>query len=523
MKKYILTFAALSLVACSKSDPEAMEQGIAFNTVESAQYDTIVFNAASSTKTYLNQTGQNVFNCAWNDDESFRVYSDADGYSAAETFVNETGTSIFSGQVPKGTTDMYAVYAAVEPRNPSCSEGLFKATVTIPLEQKAVRADNFDPSAHFGLAHCTRVVGTTTPVSLQFTTLNRFIKVTVPEHTSSVTLSSASAISGSVTMSCDADGKVALASVPQSKSVTLVPASGSTIAAGAYYLCVAPVDIEGFTMEYSFDDGSTYTKASEKTLSMASDPTIRNLSLDFGTIAKPSVSISGFYTSYNYGVGEETSKNITTANNMSSGAFVDGNVSYTEGTGWSQTTKYYSLDGVKNDFASGFTVSGMGTYKIKGIMSFGGVECQSGELTRYITGLPYTANPPSSGEWSNASWNVSFNGDNVQLGAVSGSGDPSITKDRNFVMPKTTDVTVGISYRLKTYRFIGYIRTTFSCSIGDTTIFSETSPSSNSSETSTKTASISTTLANDQAIKLSSSYAAAGPYAKIYTFKVLYR
>lgn len=435
MKKYIIPIMALcaALSSCSKDSytqkPAELVAGESSELLPGIRYEAFTIKTDGQSKTILDGT-----TCKWSEGDAFKVYSDPVGYSSATSFAKKAGENSFEGQVPEGTTDFYAVYASQQ-NSASYSSGKFSASVTIPAIQAAV-AGGFDPAAHVAFAHGTRTPGDQKS-DITFHSVIRLIMVSVPANVTSVTLSSETAISGTVTISFDGTA-ASTEGVAGNKSVSLSN-GGSVIPEGTYHLCVAPVDMDGFQMTYTFTDGSTYTRSSAKTLAMAASNQIRNLTMSIPEATSADLSASGFFTSYNYGVGDGVSKDVAKANAMSSTAMENGSISFNNGWGRISTdSESYSIDGGADKAITELpSVSVWKTYSITVSASLGGKKVNSAAVERYITGLPYLANSNTTfSEWSfdSASWQDSY----LRI-------KKSISFDK-FKLPANIDVTVHSKY-----------------------------------------------------------------------------
>ncbi len=254
------------------------------------------------------------------------------------------------------------------------------------------------------------------------------------------------------------------------------------------------------------------------------------------------VTVSGFPTTYSYAAGTDgVSKNVSTANGKSNAWMGSGTATYTisqegipaalltfqsftiSGEGISasgdETTKTISVGETSSHTSWGAkTITATVTYKDIA----GNTYTKSASVTRHITGLPYSAAPPTnSGDhsWSrngnSAQSTVGWNSDNVKLSGISQS--PSINSP-SFSMPASVNVTVKSDAKADKYKFIKEIKTTYKIYV-------------NGSVVSSKQGSFSrTTLSADAAfssgnnsLKCESSYTAVGPSVQIYSVSILYR
>ena len=118
-----------------------------------------------------------------------------------------------------------------------------------------------------------------------------------------------------------------------------------------------------------------------------------------------------------------------------------------------------------------------------------------------------------------ASWNCEYNNGAIQLGGVSGSGECTATSKMAFFIPNNIGVKLNTNVTLKSFRFIGWIHTTFTINVNGTTIISQ---SSDGDEKNYSLSEVSTFAPDASEIKLNSSYTAAGPWSKVHTLHILY-
>ena len=256
------------------------------------------------------------------------------------------------------------------------------------------------------------------------------------------------------------------------------------------------------------------------------------------------VKISGFATSYSYYVANEgiegiSAKDVNKANSVSNDWMGEGKATYTisrEGIPAALLTfdsfkltvdgKEYTGDEATKaiSVAAG---NGHTTWGQKDIVAtvvykdFDGNEYTGTQtIVRHITGLPYAANPPKdSGDnaWSKSSWNVKLESSYVQLGAVTGTGEPSI-KSPTFNMPAAVDITIKSDEKAEKYTIIKEIKTIYKVYVNGIEVsskqgsFSRTTLSANTSFSS-----------GSNSLKCESSYKLAGPSVTLYSVSILYR
>lgn len=252
------------------------------------------------------------------------------------------------------------------------------------------------------------------------------------------------------------------------------------------------------------------------------------------------VKISGFATSYSYAKGiDGVAQSIATANSKSNDWMDEGKATYTisrEGIPAALLTfdsfkltvdgKEYTGDEATKaiSVAAG---NGHTTWGQKDIVATvvykdldGNEYTGTQTIVRHITGLPYAANPPkNSGDnaWSKSSWNVKLESSYVQLGAVTGTGEPSI-KSPTFNMPAAVDITIKSDVKAEKYTFIKEVKTIYKVYVNGIEVsskqgsFSRTTLSANTSFSS-----------GSNSLKCESSYKLAGPSVTLYSVSILYR
>lgn len=255
------------------------------------------------------------------------------------------------------------------------------------------------------------------------------------------------------------------------------------------------------------------------------------------------VKISGFATSYSYAKGiDGVAQSIATANSKSNDWMDEGKAVCTITKSGIPSTllsvKSVSMLVNGEEYSKDYTDDGNNTFtlhktahtkweqknvSVKVVYSTpDGLEFEgtSNTLTRHITGLPYAANPPKdSGDnaWSKSSWNVKLESSYVQLGAVTGTGEPSI-KSPTFNMPAAVDITIKSDVKAEKYTFITEIKTIYKVYVNGIEVsskqgsFSRTTLSANTSFSS-----------GSNSLKCESSYKLAGPSVTLYSVSILYR
>lgn len=152
-------------------------------------------------------------------------------------------------------------------------------------------------------------------------------------------------------------------------------------------------------------------------------------------------------------------------------------------------------------------------------VSFDGTSIDSPSVECDVTGLPYVPSAMVKADWELASWNCEYNNGTIQLGGVSGSGECTATSKMAFYIPNNTNVKLYTNVTVKSFRFIGWIHTTFTINVNGTTIISQTS---DGDEKNYSLSGTNTFSPDASEIKLNSSYTLAGPWSKVHSLHILY-
>lgn len=249
--------------------------------------------------------------------------------------------------------------------------------------------------------------------------------------------------------------------------------------------------------------------------------------------AAPKVNLGEPMTSYSYylkGNIDEANKcknnviyfpNATTISNLQNamiadyGYVVDGVTYGKEKMNYNPTDKSFKM-------TQTHTVSSWGAKNIEAYVVTTDGRRYSASTTVHITGLPYVAAPPTvAAGWTEASWNVKWEGSYVQLGGVSGSGEGSITSPAFNDLPKTINTQFVADTRMGSLKFIGWIQTTFNLYSGSSNVISQDSGKQSDGKDYYLTGN--GTMSKGTVIKLESTYPAAGPWVQVRSLKILYR
>lgn len=550
----IISVCLLALAACQSDELQVPDT--------EACILEILTSTEHATRTALLQDGKTV---VWEQGDAIAVY---DYIAPKKKFVAEVseGTTRFKGNITPKNSSFIAVYP-----HDLCEEELQsqKVAINLPSEQTAVPG-GFAPNTNLSIGKGERNVDGS-PSQVTFRNICQLFKLQVPSYIdgriTKIVLATNKAISGKLLV--DYSGSVPSVTVDnqENTSVTLLPPAGNTtFAEGTYYMALAPVQAEGFSLTMTDTNGKTYSQHSKQifggtsgviytlgsldlveqpavtaqhvyasgilqgtevsltapvpdrewsaTITNAAGATVRTLAKAAGTLKSEATDATwpylpkGAYTvnytfltangkeisssvsfqisenpefglfqqaasSYTYYAGDEVEKNVTRANSIE--AFTVTAISSSV-TGISETilnNANYNIT-YTNDFSGSVTASSnsavtyadkkysaTGAYTLGSTATFDGVT-KSDTKSVHITGLPYSAKPPTDAEWDGSvnNWNyTSYNHPGVRL--------HNHTISKTFYVPGSTDITVYHDVDIHTCTR----GTTYTLSAGGETIF----------------------------------------------------
>ncbi|MBQ5721949.1 MAG: hypothetical protein IIV67_06655, partial [Bacteroidaceae bacterium] len=140
-----------------------------------------------------------------------------------------------------------------------------KIIMYLPEEQTAVK-DGFGPDLNLSIAKGSRHVDGT-PSEVRFRNICQLFKLSVPAYTANriakIELTTNTAIAGQLTADYTDYNPVITTNSQGSNTIALYPPTGSeSFAEGTYYMVLAPVAVEGFTLTLTDINGKTYTQHS---------------------------------------------------------------------------------------------------------------------------------------------------------------------------------------------------------------------------------------------------------------------
>lgn len=248
-----LLWAAMAIlsVSCAKENiqettPSTSEDGL----VE------LTFNAVSAetTKTSLGENVDGKYAVNWSPVDKIAILDGDTGDTHEFNYVSGEGTqATFSGKVAADAKDFYALYPYSD--GVTCDGTEY---IDVPLSHDQATAAT-------GISSGVMVAYADADMNLKFKNVTAFIKLTIPSGITYVSFAGANQEKLSGKLSFTFDGStVSGVTGDDGKDVSFGDGS-SELAAGTYYLAVAPVALpKGFVVEYMNVDGETKTETGTK-------------------------------------------------------------------------------------------------------------------------------------------------------------------------------------------------------------------------------------------------------------------
>lgn len=252
--RFALIAVALSLASCQNEE--------LVSSLEQEQLLEIVTATQHGTRTSLAENGQSV---VWNEGDAIAVY---DFNVPKHKFVAEIndGTTRFAGKI----TPRYSSFIAAYPYDLSAEQDVSrKIVMTLPAEQTAVLG-SFGANLNLSIAKGERNIDGS-PSKVSFRNVCQLLKLTIPSYINNrvtrIEFATTKAIVGQLTVDYSGDAPSVVTDESGAQSITLLPPSGATtFAEGAYYMVLAPVQFEGFTIKLTDANGKVYTQHSTAVL-----------------------------------------------------------------------------------------------------------------------------------------------------------------------------------------------------------------------------------------------------------------
>lgn len=248
----IISVCLLALAACQSDElqiPDA--EGCTLEILTSTEH---------ATRTALLEDGKTV---VWEQGDAIAVY---DYIAPKKKFVAEVseGTTRFKGNITPKNSSFLAVYP-----HDLCEEELQsqKVAINLPSEQIAVPG-GFAPNTNLSIGKGERNVDGS-PSQVTFRNICQLFKLQVPSYIdgriTKIVLATNKAIAGKLLVDCSGSAPSVVVDNHESTSVTLLPPAGSTtFAEGTYYMALAPVQAEGFSLTMTDTNGKTYSQHSKQ-------------------------------------------------------------------------------------------------------------------------------------------------------------------------------------------------------------------------------------------------------------------
>lgn len=251
---YLFTMVTglLGLAACQNDDVFLAEDQGTLEFFTSTEIDT---------RTSL-QDGNKV---VWNEGDAVAVYDFAATKKRFVAEINE-GTTHFRGNI----TPKYGDFIAAYPYDLAAeNDNARKIIMYLPEEQTAVK-DGFGPDLNLSIAKGSRNVDGT-PSEVRFRNICQLFKLSVPAYTANriakIELTTNTAIAGQLIADYTDYNPVITTNSQGSKTIALYPPTGSeSFAEGTYYMVLAPIAVEGFTLTLTDTNGKKYTQHSSASI-----------------------------------------------------------------------------------------------------------------------------------------------------------------------------------------------------------------------------------------------------------------
>ena len=251
---YLFTMVTglLGLAACQNDDAFLAEKQETLEFFTSTEIDT---------RTSL-QDGNKV---VWNEGDAVAVYDFAATKKRFVAEINE-GTTHFRGNI----TPKYGDFIAAYPYDLAAeNDNARKIIMYLPEEQTAVK-DGFGPDLNLSIAKGSRHVDGT-PSEVRFRNICQLFKLSVPAYTANriakIELTTNTAIAGQLTADYTDYNPVITTNSQGSNTIALYPPTGSeSFAEGTYYMVLAPVAVEGFTLTLTDTNSKKYTQHSSASI-----------------------------------------------------------------------------------------------------------------------------------------------------------------------------------------------------------------------------------------------------------------
>lgn len=290
----IISVCLLALAACQSDELQVPDTEAC--TLE------ILTSTEHATRTALLEDGKTV---VWEQGDAIAVY---DYIAPKKKFVAEVseGTTRFKGNITPKNSSFLAVYP-----HDLCEDELQsqKVVINLPSEQIAVPG-GFAPNTNLSIGKGERNVDGS-PSQVTFRNICQLFKLQVPSYIdgriTKIVLTTNKAIAGKLLADYSGSTPTVTVDNQENTSLTLLPPAGSTaFAEGTYYMALAPVQAEGFSLTMTDTNGKSYSQHSKQAFGGTSGVIYTLGALDL--VEQPAVTAQHVYAS---GVLQGTEVSLT--------------------------------------------------------------------------------------------------------------------------------------------------------------------------------------------------------------------
>lgn len=263
-----------------------------------------------------------------------------------------------------------------------------------------------------------------------------------------------------------------------------------------------------YVLQYTFENYKGIVETKETAFSITEQP---NFQVTMNAL-----------TSYSYAIGDGTTKNVAQANACANNKIYAPTVTVT-GISDALITKYGLSTTFNNETKNktkvavyaDYTVSELKAYPLSATVTFAG-RTISANKTVYITGIPYTAAPPTRDNgWTNPKGTVVWENSYVRLGNAAEGSEERISK--SFYAPANVNVSAYVKAEVRG----ATIGTTFKFYVaGETLLQKEAGFWGNENAEGTVSGTLTT---SNSTVECSNSYGLASTHSKVYNVTVQYR
>lgn len=257
MKLNKIVFAsivALTVMGCQEN--ETIQHAGALETLE------IVTPTHMDTRTALDTNGVSV---KWTEGDAIAVYDYSTPKRSFTAEITE-GTTRFKGKITPRQSNFIAVYPYEHAAENMTEQ---KVVLHLPQEQTAVKG-SFGEELNLSVAAGVRNIDGS-PSQIRFRNVCQLFKLTVPQYAdgriAKIVFSTAKDIAGELVVGFASNNpQIGTENLSGKQIILLPPAGNAAFEEGTYYMVLAPVAVEGFTLTLTDTQGKAYSQRSSATL-----------------------------------------------------------------------------------------------------------------------------------------------------------------------------------------------------------------------------------------------------------------